>query len=78
MSSNVGSNINLLKSKKILNFSCIACSENILKNFKDDRNKFLINVMNKEDYLEDISGISKLVSEINLDDMEYEGMENDF
>ena len=34
--------------------------------------------MNKEDYLEDISGISKLVSEINLDDMEYEGMENDF
>lgn len=34
--------------------------------------------MNKEDYLEDISGISKLVSEINLEDMAYEGTENDF
>ena len=50
----------------------------MLKEFIENRNNFLINVMNKPDYLEDISGISDLINEINLNEVEFDEEIDDF
>jgi len=34
--------------------------------------------MNEQDYLEDICGVSKLIQDVNLDDIEYNHDEDDF
>jgi len=44
----------------------------------EERENFLLNVMNQPDYLEDISGVSKLMQEIKLDEIEYIQDEEDF
>ena len=50
----------------------------MLKAFIENRNEFLINVMNKPDYLEDISGISNLINDINLNEVGFEEEIDDF
>ena len=49
---------------------CIACSDPILDQFKQEPTKFLLQACNTPGYLEDLSGITKKMQEINFDDIE--------
>lgn len=49
---------------------CIACSPPIINEFKKDPSTFVIAACNTPGYLEDLSGITKKMSEINFDDIE--------
>ena len=49
---------------------CIACSPLILNEFKLNPAKFVIEACNKPNYLEDLSGITKKMNEINFDDIQ--------
>lgn len=49
---------------------CIACSDPILKEFQSDPVTFLLKACNTPGYLEDLSGITKKMQEINFDDIE--------
>jgi ubiquitin-like modifier-activating enzyme ATG7 len=51
-------------------FSCVACSEYVQTEFKNNKNEFLIKVMNDPYYIENICGVEKLMQEINLDQVE--------
>ena len=52
--------------------SCVACSDNILKKYSENRIEFLRKTMNDPYFLEQISGITELISEINIDGIEVE------
>lgn len=49
---------------------CIACSTPILEGFKSDPEHFLLSACNTPGYLEDLSGITQKMAEINIDDIE--------
>lgn len=49
---------------------CIGCADSIQKAYKADPNEFLINACNRPDYLEDLTGITKMNEAINMDDIE--------
>ncbi|CAI2360708.1 unnamed protein product [Moneuplotes crassus] len=49
---------------------CIACSPSILEQFKSDPEEFLLKACNSPGYLEDVSGITKKMAEINFDDID--------
>jgi hypothetical protein len=51
-------------------FSCVACSEYVLNEYKNNRDEFFIKIMNNPYYLENICGVDKLINEINLDEIE--------
>lgn len=44
---------------------CVACSEKVVESLKKDRFEFVLQVLNKGSYLEDITGISKMMKEID-------------
>jgi len=49
---------------------CIGCSKTISDGYKANRTEFLIQACNKPDYLEDLTGITKMNENINIDDIE--------
>ena len=49
---------------------CIGCSPHVAKAFKESPESFLIQACNNPDYLEDLTGITKLNAQINMDDIE--------
>ena len=49
---------------------CIACSPSILDEFRKDPEEFLLKACNKPGYLEDVSGITQKMAELNIDDIE--------
>jgi len=44
---------------------CVACSEKVVESLKKDKFEFVMQVLNKSNYLEDITGISKMMKEID-------------
>jgi len=52
--------------------SCVACSDNILKKYSENPKEFLRKTMNDPYFLEQVSGISELMSEINIDEIDVE------
>ena len=49
------------------NTNCVACSDNIVKNYKEDREGFALGVMNDPYYIEKTSGIHDLIKNIKID-----------
>ena len=49
---------------------CIACSPKILNEFQKDPEGFTLQACNKPGYLEDISGITEKMANLNIDDIE--------
>ena len=50
------------------NTNCVACSDNIVKTYKEDRLNFAIGVMNDPYYIEKTCGIHDLIKNIKLED----------
>uniref|UniRef100_A0A0K2TF56 Ubiquitin-like modifier-activating enzyme ATG7 n=1 Tax=Lepeophtheirus salmonis TaxID=72036 RepID=A0A0K2TF56_LEPSM len=48
---------------------CTACSHIVLKEFAENRFQFIQKVCNSSSYIEDITGLSTLLSGVNLDDI---------
>ncbi|CAB4059442.1 ATG7 [Lepeophtheirus salmonis] len=48
---------------------CTACSHMVLKEFAENRFQFIQKVCNSSSYIEDITGLSTLLSGVNLDDI---------
>jgi len=49
------------------NTNCVACSDNIIKSYKEDRMGFAIGVMNDPYYIEKTCGIHELIQKIKLE-----------
>ena len=50
------------------NTTCVACSDNIVKNYKERREEFAVNVMNDPYYIEKTCGVHELIKDMKLDD----------
>lgn len=50
--------------------NCVACSKHVQNEYISRRSEFLIKVMNDPYYIENICGVEKLMSEVNLNDIE--------
>jgi ubiquitin-like modifier-activating enzyme ATG7 len=50
------------------NTTCVACSDNIVKNYKEHREEFAVNVMNDQYYVEKTCGVHELIKNMKLDD----------
>ena len=48
----------------------MACSKNILDAFEKNKEQFLVNSMNNSNYLEDISGITNIMSSVKITSVE--------
>ena len=49
---------------------CIACSPKILAEFQKDPEDFVLKACNKPGHLEDVSGITEKMANLNIDDIE--------
>lgn len=49
---------------------CIGCSQKIVDAYNENPDEFLISACNRPDYLEDLTGITQMNAEINIDDIE--------
>lgn len=49
---------------------CIGCSNLIVQEYKKNREEFVINACNRPDYLEDLTGISDMMKNVNFDDVQ--------
>jgi ubiquitin-like modifier-activating enzyme ATG7 len=49
---------------------CIGCSKNIVKNYMDSRFEFVLRACNEPDFLEELTGITAMMADIKLDDVE--------
>ena len=60
--------------------NCTACSQSVLEAFKKDGFGLLCEACNCPNYLEDLTGLSKLLSQANMDDIEvdFSGSDDDF
>lgn len=52
---------------------CTGCSKEVGDAFLADKRDFLLRACNQPDYLEDLTGITKMNAEINYDDIESFG-----
>jgi len=50
------------------NTTCVACSDNIIKSYKERREEFAINVMNDPYYVEKTCGVHELIKNIKIED----------
>ena len=50
------------------NRNCVACSENMIRNYLEKRDEFLVNVMNDPYYIEKISGVQDLIKNMKIED----------
>ena len=50
------------------NTTCVACSDNIVKNYLEHREEFSVNVMNDPYYVEKTCGVHELIKDIKLED----------
>ena len=51
----------------IYNTNCVACSDNIVKRYKEDREEFALGVMNDPYFIEKTCGIHELIKNIKID-----------
>lgn len=49
---------------------CIACAKEVVEGFKNDRKGFLLKACSQPDFLEELTGITKMMDDVNLDDIE--------
>lgn len=50
------------------NTTCVACSENIVKNYVEHREEFAVNVMNDPYYIEKTCGVHDLIKDMKIED----------
>jgi hypothetical protein len=50
------------------NKNCVACSDNMMKEYKENRETFIINVMNDPYYIEKTCGVHELLKEVKIED----------
>ena len=50
------------------NTTCVACSDNIIKNYKEHREEFAVNVMNDPYYIEKTCGVHELIKDLKIED----------
>ena len=50
------------------NTTCVACSDNIIKNYKEHREEFAVNVMNDPYYVEKTCGVHELIKDLKIED----------
>ena len=49
---------------------CIACSRAVVEGYKADWKDFIVRACNKPDYLEELTGITKMMENIDMDAIE--------
>ena len=49
------------------NTNCVACSDNIVKTYKEDRINFAIGVMNDPYYIEKTCGVHELIKKVKIE-----------
>ena len=59
------------------NKNCVACSEGVINDYKNNRDNFIVNIMNDPYYIEKISGVEELIKQVKLDDI-CNGDKDDF
>ena len=56
---------------------CIGCSRQVIEEYKANKEEFILKACNKPDYLEDLTGITKMIEKINIDDIECFDMDEE-
>jgi len=49
---------------------CVGCSEAVVKAYKQNKEEFIIRACNEPDFLEELTGITAMMANINIDDIE--------
>ena len=49
---------------------CVGCSRPVQEAYESNKHEFIVRACNDPDYLEEITGITEMVSKINIDDIE--------
>ncbi len=49
------------------NTTCVACSDNIIKNYVEHREEFAVNVMNDQYYIEKTCGVHELIKDFKIE-----------
>ncbi len=49
---------------------CVGCSQPILDSYLANKHEFIIRACNQPDFLEEITGITAMMANINVDDIE--------
>ena len=49
---------------------CVGCSQQIVNAYIENKQEFVIKACNEPDYLEDLTGITAMMANINVDDIE--------
>ena len=56
---------------------CVGCSSKIIENYLANRVEFIIKACNEPDYLEELTGITAMMANINIDDIECFDVDED-
>lgn len=56
---------------------CVGCSEKIVEAYKCNKQEFIIRACNEPDYLEELTGITAMMANINIDDIEAFDVDED-
>lgn len=56
---------------------CVGCSEKIVEAYKSNKQEFIIRACNEPDYLEELTGITAMMANINIDDIEAFDVDED-
>jgi ubiquitin-like modifier-activating enzyme ATG7 len=56
---------------------CVACSSPIVEGYLANRQEFMIRACNEPDYLEELAGITAMMANINVDDIECFDVDED-
>jgi len=51
------------------NTTCVACSDNVVKSYMDNRDEFAVNIMNDPYYIEKTCGVHELIQKMKIDDV---------
>lgn len=49
---------------------CVGCSKSVVEEYKKNKHEFIIKACNEPDYLEELTGITAMMADINIDDIE--------
>jgi ubiquitin-like modifier-activating enzyme ATG7 len=49
---------------------CVGCSSKVVEAYKENKHEFIIRACNEPDFLEELTGITAMMANINIDDIE--------
>jgi ubiquitin-like modifier-activating enzyme ATG7 len=49
---------------------CVGCSRPVQEAYERNKHEFIVRACNDPDFLEEITGITEMISKINIDDIE--------